>query len=413
MRVDLHPHQIKAVKEMKNGCILWGGVGSGKSITAIYYWFCRVCGGRIRTNDKGDAGPFASGRDLYIITTAKKRDKGEWWSELAPFGISSERENSFGYVQVTVDSWHNILQYKDVKNAFFIFDEQRLVGSGAWVKAFLKIAKHNQWIILSATPGDNWSDYIPIFLAHGFYRTRGEFAQRHIKFAPYTNFPKIERYLDTNHLERLRNQIRVEMPFERQTVRHLKNIIVSHNEELLNKVVKDRWNIYEDQPIQNAAELFYLMRRVVNSDDSRIQELKLLLSKHPRLIVFYNFNYELIMLRDLSLQLGIPTAEWNGQKHQEIPKTESWLYLVQYTAGAEGWNCIETDAMVFFSLNYSYKIFEQAQGRTDRMNTPFTDLYYYVLRSAAKIDTAITKAIATKKTFNERTYASQEGLAWE
>ncbi len=399
--VDLYPHQTKALREMKNGCILRGGVGTGKSRTAIAYYILD-CMGRFKINGAGGFKAMDRPRDLYIITTAKKRDDLEWLEEASNFGIG--RTESLYGTRITVDSWNNILAYKDVQNAFFIFDEQRLVGRGAWVKAFLDIAKRNRWILLSATPGDNWMDYVPVFIANGFYKNRSEFIHEHVVFSPYAKFPKVERYTGTGVLEKYRRQILVEMPYSRHTIRHVENYTVEYDKALFDRVWKDRWNVYEDEPIKDVAELFRVARKVVNSDPSRLGAVLKLLEKHPKLIIFYNFNYELEMLRTLKTTLGIDVGEWNGHKHEPVPVSDKWVYLVQYTAGAEGWNCITTDAMVYYSLNYSYKINEQGKGRIERLNTPYTDLYYYILRSGSPIDQAIYKSLLTKENFNEKQY---------
>lgn len=397
MTVELAPHQILAVKKMHNGCILKGGVGVGKSITALSYYYERVAKGTPPgPNFKRMANPV----DVYVITTAKKRESLEWEGEAAPFGIGTEPNNQG--VRIVIDSWNNIVKYKDVTNAFFIFDEQRLVGSGAWVKAFLTIAKANQWVILSATPGDVWLDYIPAFVANGFYRNRTEFLRRHAVYSYFGTFPRLERYVDTGHLEDLRRRILVDMPYARHTVRHTKHIMVAHDKEQFRRVFTDRWHIYEDRPIKDVSELYALMRKLVNSDVSRIAALMELSETHPRMIVFYNFNYELDILRALMGTLDMPYAEWNGQKHQDLPTGDRWIYLVQYTAGAEGWNCITTDTVVFWSLNYSYRITEQAKGRIDRLNTPYVDLYYYHMRSASYIDQQVMKALVEKREFNEK-----------
>lgn len=397
---------------MHNGSVLRGGVGSGKSRTALGYFFDVVCGGALPLHDDGhveDDGSVPEGygrlrepRDIYVVTTAKKRDDLEWEGEAALFGISSDPEISFGGVRLTVDSWNNIQAYTDVEGAFFIFDEQRLVGSGAWVKAFLKIAQKNQWVLLTATPGDAWIEFAPIFIANGFYKNRTQFIDHHVVYDHYARYPKIKKYLDTKRLSYYRDRILVDMPFERHTIRHIHDVEVEFDETVFERVMKDRWHVYEERPIRDASELFSVMRKVVNSASSRLTKLKELHKRHPRLIVFYNFNYELDSLRELAEDIGCAVAEWNGHRHQKVPSTDSWIYLVQYTAGAEGWNCTTTDAMVFFSLNYSYKIFEQAKGRTDRMNTPFVDLHYYVFRSNSFIDKAIQRALDAKETFNER-----------
>lgn len=396
MAIQLRDYQIKAIEQMKNGCILCGGVGSGKSITSLAYYF---------TQQGGQLNPFKfpkkKPKDLYIITTARKRDTLEWEGELVPFILP------FGNT-VVIDSWNNIKKYANVTGAFFIFDEQRVVGSGAWVKAFLKIAKNNEWILLSATPGDTWTDYIPVFLANGFYRNKSEFTREHCVYSRYTKYPKIERYLNTGRLIRLRNSILIDMEFQRHTVSHHEDIVVEYDTYNYKSAIKNRWDPYRNEPIQQAAGLCYVLRRIVNEDISRQVALLELFEKHPKMIVFYNFDYELDILKGLYYGEDVEVAEWNGHKHQPIPNGRSWVYLVQYTAGAEGWNCITTDTIVFYSQNYSYKILEQARGRIDRMNTPYIDLYYYHIKSRARIDLAISKAISGKKKFNERKFTKWE-----
>jgi hypothetical protein len=404
MVVDLKPHQSKALKELKNGSVLRGDVGSGKSHTALMYYYNKVCGG-VPPMPHVAYRPMSRPKDVYIITTVKNRDTLEWEQKGADFGLG--RESNQDGVQMHVDSWNNIAQYSDVTDAFFIFDEQRLVGSGPWVKAFLQIVKNNEWILLSGTPGDTWSDYIAIFLAHGHYKNRTEFLREHAVYSRFTQFPKIEKYIHTRRLEQLRDSVLVEMPFERHTIRHVELTVVDYDQELFERATKQRWHVFEDRPLRDAGELQVVMRKIVNSDPSRAGELMKKLEKHPKLIVFYNFNYELDMLRTVANTLNYPVAEWNGHKHEAIPKTDKWLYLVQYTAGAEGWNCVETDAMVFWSLNYSWKINEQSRGRIDRMNTPFQDLYYYVFRSMSQVDIHIWKSIMTKEDFNMNRYAKK------
>lgn len=405
MAIELYDHQLDAVKRLKTGAILQGGTGSGKSRTALAYFYLKVCEGGLEINGQGSFEPMKHPRDLYIITTARKRDTLDWEKECAPFCLNRERSLSVQDIQVSVDSWNNIKKYTKVTDAFFIFDEQRVVGYGAWTKSFLEISKHNDWILLSATPGDCWSDYIPVFIANGFYKNKSEFARRHIIYSrAYTKFPKIDRYVETRRLERLRAEILVTMDYEKPTIQHHYTRNCEYDRALYRRVMRDRWDPYRDEPIQDISGLCYILRRVANDDPSRIRKTEELLLDHPRAVLFYNFNYELNALREMARRLDIPCAEWNGQKHELIPKTDAWLYLVQYTAGAEGWNCIETDTLIFFSQNYSYKIMQQSAGRIDRMNTPFTDLYYYHLRSSAPIDLAIQKALNEKRDFNENRY---------
>ena len=393
----LYDYQFDAVDNMKNGCILNGGVGSGKSRTSLYYYF-KEQGGSINP----DYIPMKNPKDLYIITTARKRDTLEWEGELSHFLLSThEDKNELYNNKIVVDSWNNIKKYADVTNAFFIFDEQRVVGYGAWTKSFLKIAKFNDWILLSATPGDTWSDYIPVFIANGFYRNKTDFTREHVVYSRFSKFPKIDRYINTGRLIRLRNSILIDMDFSRKTIAHHEDVYVRYDTTKYKDVTRTRWDPYRDEPIQQASGLCYVLRRIVNESEYRQVALLELLEKTPRAIIFYNFDYELDILLHLHLGDDVEVAQWNGHKHQPVPDSEKWIYLVQYTAGAEGWNCIKTDTIIFFSQNYSYKIMQQSSGRIDRLNTPYTDLYYYHLKSRSGIDLAISKALNEKKNFNE------------
>ena len=403
--IKLRDYQIDAISKMKTGCILNGGVGSGKSLTSLSYYYLKN-GGDIGFLKGGDYIPMEDPpKDLYIITTARKRDTLEWEGELSPFLLSVHNDKNTYSNKVVVDSWNNIQKYKDVKGAFFIFDEQRVVGSGAWVKAFLKISKVNEWILLSATPGDTWSDYIPVFIANGFYKNKTEFIQEHVIYSRFCKFPKIDRYVNTGRLLRLRRSILIDMDFKRETIPHHEDIYVSYDVAMYKDITKRRWDIWKDEPITNASGLCYALRKVVNTHESRSKELLKIFKKHPKMIIFYNFDYELEILKNLDYGKGVKISEWNGHKHEPTPTSKSWVYLVQYTAGAEGWNCITTDTIVFYSQNYSYKIMLQSAGRIDRLNTPFTDLYYYHLKTRSGIDVAISKALKNKKKFNEKDFA--------
>ena len=403
--MKLRDYQLAAIQNMKTGCILNGGVGSGKSLTSLSYYYMQNGGSEIFLTG-GKHKKMKDPKDLYIITTARKRDTMEWEGELSHFLLSTNPDTSAYKNKVIVDSWNNVKKYKEVKGAFFIFDEQRVVGSGEWVKSFLKIAKSNEWILLSATPGDTWNDYIPVFIANGFYKNKSEFLREHAVFARYSKFPKVEKWMGTGKLNRYRRMILVDMKFQRKTEQHHEDVYVDYDIATYKDVMKSRWDIYKQEPIVNACGLCYTLRRLVNSDPSRSAKLLDIFKQHPKMIVFYNFDYELDILKNLNYGKNVTVAEWNGHKHEPTPTKGKWVYLVQYTAGAEGWNCISTDTIVFYSQNYSYKIMHQSAGRIDRLNTPFEDLYYYHLKTRSSIDISISRAIKEKKNFNEKGFAN-------
>lgn len=395
--IRLYQYQKDAVEKMHNGCILCGGVGSGKSKTSLAYYYI-LNGGVL---DENKYHRMKDPCDLYIITTARKRDTLEWERELTDFSMSTNIDISIYRNKIVVDSWNNIKKYTEVENAFFIFDEQRVVGSGVWVKSFLKITKKNKWILLSATPGDTWMDYIPVFVANGYFRNRTEFIREHVVYKSFTKFPQVDRFINTGRLVRLRNITLVGMNFHRETIPHHIDISVNYDKAEYKRCIKERWNPITDKPIKNASEFCHLLRRIVNTADSRQLAVLDIFDKHPKCIIFYNYDYELEILKNLYYGKDVVVAECNGHKQQPVPDSKSWVYLVQYNSGSEGWNCVKTDTIIFYSQNYSYRIMTQAAGRIDRLNTPYTDLYFYHLKSQSGIDLAINKALKNKKKFNE------------
>lgn len=401
MSIGLYEHQRKAVENMRSGSVLCGGVGSGKSRTALAFFVKKICNGTIPPPRSTEEIHIKKEVPLYIITTARKRDTLEWEQECAPFCISVDGPS---LVPLVIDSWNKIEDYVNVENAFFIFDEQRIVGTGKWAMTFVKIAKKNQWVLLSATPGDTWMDYWAIFVANGYYKNVTDFRRQHVVYRRMVKFPQIERYVDVARLERHRRNVLIFMSFERKAVRHYEWVKVGYDEDSYSLASEKRWNVYESRPLENISETCYVLRKIVNSDERRCEAVRNLLKKRPSAIIFYNYNYELDALRNLMASMEIDYAEWNGQKHQQLPTSSKWVYLVQYIAGCEGWNCTTTDTIIFYSQNYSYKITEQAAGRIDRLNTPYTDLYYYHIFSDSEIDKAIRRCLKKKETFNERAF---------
>lgn len=401
----LYPHQRNAIEELDSGKILYGGVGTGKSLTALAYFLSKECKHHIGKNSFGATyQPINGSPDLYIITTARKRDSGEWGDELTRFSLCIGSNTGMGGIHVVVDSWNNIHKYDDVDGAFFIFDEQRVVGYGAWSKSFIKIAKRNRWILLSATPGDSWSDYIPVFIANGFYKNKRQFENMHAVYSRWSKYPKIDKWIGEDRLTKLRDHILVGMEMQRSTERVVHMVTVGYDKERFKTVFKDRWNPFSEEPIKNSPELMMCLRKIINTEHRRFAETVAICRKRKRVIIFYNLDCELEILRGLGKATGYPVAEWNGHVHDPLPDGDVWIYLVQYTAGCEGWNCITSDTVIFYSLNYSYKTMEQAAGRIDRLNTPYHELHYYVIRSFSPMDIGILRALKHKENFNERAF---------
>lgn len=377
--LTLYPWQEKAVNELASGKVLYGEVGSGKTFTALVFY-------------KKNYGHLP----LYVITTAKKRDTGDWEKEAGVVGIT----------ELTVDSWNNIKEYVDISNAFFIFDEQRAVGYGTWSLSMIKIAwNSNKWVMLTGTPGDRWIDYMTLFIANGWYKNKTDFINQHVEYDRFAKYPRVKAYHNQAKLQNYRKSILVGMHMVRKTERERIDIVAGYNKEKYMWAKNLKRNPDTGKPFKGAGEYTQFARKLVSTSKGRVEQLERLLAFIERPIVFYNYDYERDILLQSITKLGLTYAEWSGHKHQSVPTGEHWVYIVQYTAGAEGWNCTTTDSMIFYSPNYSYKMMEQAEGRIDRLNTSYTHLKYYFLQSESPIDHSVFNAIKKKKKFNESAWA--------
>lgn len=382
--ITLMPHQEEAVKNLTDGNILYGKVGSGKSFTGLFYYL------RNHYQEK-----------LYIITTAKKRDDNEWQKDIREVGNIKD---------AVVDSWNNISKYTNVADSFFIFDEQRAIGSGTWSKSFIKISQKNKFILLTGTPGDNWMDYVPIFIANGFYKNKTDFINQHVEYDRFAKFPKVKAYHNVPVLIENRNKILTLMVFENNIQKNKLYVKCEYDKYNYEIIAKKRWNPYDQIPIPNVSKYQALLRKATINSYKRIRQLYWIVKSRKKVIVFYNYNYELESIRELLDFIGLYYHEWNGHKHEPIPKTNRWVYLVQYNSGSEGWNCIDTNIIVFYSMNHSYRIMHQSEGRIDRLNTKYKELDYIYFTSDAPIDLMILKAYNLKKKFNIEAWAKAK---WE
>ena len=404
--IILKPFQENCLERLSTGKVLAADTGAGKSIMSLAWYLSKECASDEHSLKSGAKAwtLYHGSPDLYIITTPKKRDSEEWESDLSKFNLVKGRNSKeMGEVNIFIDSWNNIKKYTEIKNSVFIFDEQRAVGSGTWAKSFVKIAKQNHWIMLSATPGDTWSDWCPLMIAKGYYPNRTAFFNKHAVYNPYVKYREIIRWDNTDELEYYRSKMLVTCRMEKKTTRHFEEVIADcSNKYEVKRAYKERTNPKTGEPFKSASELCAYTRNIINTDPTRSAVGLKIIQMYDRIIIFYTLTDELEGIKWACNKAGRKMYFYNGEIHDQVPTGNNWAYIVQYTAGSEAWNCTTCNAMLFWDLTYSYKQFKQATGRIDRLNTPYSDLYYYAIRSYMPLDLAIRRALREKKDFNSR-----------
>ena len=388
--IKLLKYQEEAIQKLHSGSVLYGATGSGKSLTGLaYYMRCW------------------SHLDLYIITTSKKRNAGEWEEEIAKLGCPPPK---------AIDSWNRLKNYRMVSDAFFLFDEHKVGGHGKWAQSMITIAKKNKWILLTATPGDVWDDYASIFIANEFVKNKTTWNEDFCIFDRISKYPKIIGYQREDVLKNMRDAVLVPMEYqsEKVPIPYVIPYKVDHEEEAYVLARRKSLRHPEMRAFRNTSAMFAYMRMNLPDKESKIQALADVLKKEPKAIIFYNFTPEKYEIENAARQVNIPFFQYNGQIKDNVPDGDTWVYAVQYTAGAEAWNCITCRTVIFYSMNYSYKVMTQAKGRIDRCNSPFDELhYYYFISPDFEIDQEILNALTRKEKFNEEALANKHFIGYQ
>lgn len=144
-----------------------------------------------------------------------------------------------------------------------------------------------------------------------------------------------------------------------------------------------------------------------NSD--KIAALKdLIESTEDRLIIFYNFNGELEVLRDLCASVERPVSIICGniKDLSSYEKSKDSVTLVQYQAGAMGLNLQKSNKIVYFTPPLSSEFFEQSKKRIHRIGQDRTCFYYYLICSGS-IEEKIYRTLAMRKDYTERLFENE------
>lgn len=135
----------------------------------------------------------------------------------------------------------------------------------------------------------------------------------------------------------------------------------------------------------------------------------LLSSTDDRLIVFYNFQNELMKLSEIVIDSDRPLSIVNGDTKDlsAYENFENSVTLIQYQAGAMGLNLQKSNKIVYFTPPLSSELFEQSKKRTHRIGQERTCFYYYLICKNS-IETKIYSALKMRRDYTERLFENVE-----
>lgn len=131
----------------------------------------------------------------------------------------------------------------------------------------------------------------------------------------------------------------------------------------------------------------------------------LLESTEDRVIIFYNFEHENEVLKEIAENLQRSVSVVNGQiKDLEAYEEKSdSVTLIQYQAGAMGLNLQKANKIIYFTPPLGSELFEQSKKRIHRIGQDRPCFYYYLICKNS-IEEKIYQVLEMRKDYTEELF---------
>lgn len=405
--MKLFDYQKEAIEQFKEKPLNLSDVGTGKSFMSIGSYIESKC-------DK-----------LLIICLAPKvldfTEDGEAFGlkiTALNKGTNKNREllAESNHVAISFESsWRltELLKWVD-KDTFIIIDESHKVGvsKSKVTKFVMQLSKKSKYTYLcTATPVsngklENW--HSQLYIANVFRKPKKEFEQlfvikqmrqmgsmRFMDIVGYQNEHLLQQMIDNASVNYKRDKGYLPQDYVYKTKKP-----AYYNKLKKTRIYKDDYdNIVE---LDNSSNLFNRLRQVSHGflegvlkpvSKEPFERLEAILETHnnERVVIFYNYKAEYLMLRMVLDKLKRPYGVYNGNLKEldNFKNNENGVVLAQYKSASTGINdFVISNVTVFNSMPLSSTEYLQAKGRTDRHGQEKTPLYYHIIP-----DTPIEKKI--------------------
>lgn len=353
---------------------------------------------------------------VIIATTASKcHSKDFQTTELIKFTSPEFRAH---LVSLEVVSWHMLKKWTDKKspqqlaNYYFVADELQRCRQGVsslMGRAFLFITKHcKAWTGYTGTPGDNWLQFHPYFIATGKIKNKTEFMRDYTISQQYP-FPMV---LGFRHEDTLKGWWR-DISYEPDTSEVMSQLPAETHQIMrfptpkgYKKVLKSSTTL-DGEFLDSNMALYHHLRQMCATKQKLDALEDLLSSLSSPLVIFFNYTCEREQILGLAAHMKRKVWRIDGECH-EIPTEETIgqndIVLCHYLSGSEALNLQFCHYMVFYSPNYSYSISVQAKGRVKRVGQQ-NPMFFYSFLCSDSIEEEVMDCIKQKKDFAEKIWS--------
>lgn len=405
--ITLFDYQKEAIENYKEKSFNLSDTGVGKTVMALGSFIESKCKKLLviclapKVVDFAEDGVLMN-VDITPLNRGSKKNK-ELLAESDKVAISFE----------SVWRIPEFLKWVD-EDTFIIIDESHKVAntSSKVTKYVMKLSKKAKYTYLcTATPISNgkYEQYYPQLKMLGVYNgTKKEyynmFVDERMTRMGGSQFMQITGYRNIDLLENMVNQCSVNYKRDKPYLPE-DYVYKTKKPAMFNKLKKNRMYKTDNGEVielDNSSKLFNALRCVshgfllgINKQVSKepFERLQAILETHnnERVVIFYNYNIELEMLKQLLSKLKRPTSEYNGARKdlKEFKGKYNGVVLAHYKSASTGINdFVISNVMVFNSLPLSSIELTQSKGRIDRQGQGKKPMYYFIIP-----DTPVEKKI--------------------
>lgn len=383
--MQLYPSQEDYLKRLGNKPYMFAGVGSGKTLMAIF-----------RAHRSG-------ARKVIVICPASVRDTKVWEKDLEKSGLQFDEFEVYGFSFLQKFKTVDFTKYRDyyviIDEAHKIKNSQSLQGMGAWKLCLLA----RDYSLLSGTPMSKWADAVNYAKITGLVKHKTEFYKRFVVEQPSFAHKGMDivGYRDTDTLVRWWTSIALRGHSEDFVELPKKQIIdveipVKRTEYI--RMLKERMSA-DGEPLDSAPKLTWALRAYAETAPEKINWVVEKVEGLENCLIFVN---TIAAIEQLSAKLKaahIKHGVWYGKKKDKFEDQK--VMIVQYQSGGTGLNLQKFSTTIFLSPCYSFIDYTQAVGRTYRNGQPNKCTFYH-LKAFRTIDASIYAALAEKRDFDDK-----------
>ena len=312
-------------------------------------------------------------------------------------------------------------ELRQLKDFTMMLDESSMIKNETAKRTkFILSLKPSHTILLSGTPTDGKYEFLYSQLRLlGWKITKTAYYNRYIKtelrsyggpmfrvVTGYKNVSELKAKLKEYGAVFAKAEEVIKLP-EKKFIKEYSTVSSDYKKFMKDRVIKiDDKELTGDSTLSK--RLYARMLCSAYSKDKIARLIDLVNSTSDRVIIFYNFNTELEVLRKVLFDRPISIVNGQVKDLKEYENNDNSVTLIQYQAGAMGLNLQKANRIIYFSLPERSELFEQSKARICRIGQE-KQCYYHIMMCHKSVEEKIYECLLMRKDYTDELFRKEFG----